>query len=145
MTLVTIGPNSDTDVLITLPTLTSKSYAEHFSSFIPRCFAPEFDTTVFADEPQGSVDVGASRCVVPFGGVAKQGIGTITGTPIAPLGRLLANPRNCATTWQIDAGCTIIGNFHYNDVTVPRVANVVSTFAGIATNAGTYVIAWDES
>lgn len=145
MALVTIGPNSVSDVLITFTGLTSKSYAEHISSFSPRCFAQEFDTTVLNDEPQGSTDIGASRCIVPFAGIAKQGIGVITGTPIAPIGRLFANPRNCDTTWQFDTGCTIVGSFHYQDVTVNRVAGTVGTFAGIASNAGTFVITWDES
>lgn len=147
MPLTQIGRSSTADVLLTLPSLSSKSYKCQLSQFAARAITPPISRVTFCNEANPSRVAGDTTYIVTFAGLLKKGIDGTDGT--AMLGILLTNPYAVAGTWQFDTGCSIASavsgtgtGWDFEDVTGQRTAGIDAVFAGSCSTTGTVTLAW---
>lgn len=143
MPLTQIGRTSTADVLLTLPTLTSKSYRCQFNLFNVRAVTPPIVRTTFCNEANPQRDAGDTTYVVSFAGLLKKGIEGTAGTATALVGILSTNPYNVPGTWQADTGCSIAGtDWAFEDVSWTRAAGIDATFGGSCSTMSAVTLAW---
>lgn len=142
MALTQIGRSSTADVLLTLPTLTSKSYKCQFSQFSVRAITPPIERVTFCNETNPDRDPGDTTYIITFAGLLKKGIDGSNG--IAMHAILLTNPYDVPGTWQFDTGCSIASTagFDFEDVTLVRTAGIDAVFAGSCSTRQTVTLAW---
>jgi len=142
MALTQIGRTSTADVLLTLPSLTSKSYKCQFSQFSVRAVTPPIERITFCNEANPERDPGDTTYIITFAGLLKKGVDGTDGTAI--LGILLTNPYAVPGTFQFDTGCSIASatGFDFEDVTGSRIAGVDAVFAGSCSTSEAVTLAW---
>lgn len=142
MPLTQIGRTSTADVLLTLPTLASKSYRCQFFLFTVRAVSTAIQRTTFCNETNPEREKGDTLYVVTFAGLLKKGIDGANG--YAVLGVLLTNPFAVPATWQFDTGCSIASatGFDFEDVQGTRTAGIDATFAGSCSTTQAVTLAW---
>jgi hypothetical protein len=141
MSLTQIGRDSTADVLLTLPTLTSKSYKCQFFTFSVRAVTPPIVRTTFCNESNPQQDPGDTTYIVTFAGLLKKGVDGSNG--IAILAQLLTNPYNVPGTWQYDTGCSVAAtDWAFKDCEGTRTAGIDATFQGSCDTTSDATLAW---
>jgi hypothetical protein len=142
MSLTQIGRSSTASVLLTFPTLTSKSYTAQFNLFNVRAVTPPISRVTFANETNPTNDPGDTTYIITFAGLLKKGIDGSNGTAL--LGILLTNPYAVPGTWQYDTGCSIASTagFDFQDCSGTRAAGIDAVFSGSCSTTQTVTLAW---
>lgn len=141
MALTQIGRTSTADVLLTLPTYSSKSYKCQMATFSVRALTPPIIRTTFCNETNPQQDPGDTTYIATFAGLLKKGIDGSNG--VAMLGILLTNPYTVPGTWQWDTGCSIAAtDWNFKDVSGQRTAGIDAVFAGSCDTFSAVTLAW---
>ena len=142
MALTQIGRESTADVLLTLPSLTSKSYKCQFFQFSVRAVTPPIERITFCNEENPDRDPGDTTYIVSFAGLIKKGVDGTDGIALHAI--LLTNPYDVPATWQFDTGCSIASatGFDFEDVQLTRTAGVDAVFGGSCSTRRAVTLAW---